>query len=81
MEEKKTACMRVSADYIGEKKINQVMEWNQISCPNQSSCLNEKARGPFNMHQSSWLDSLPGLMVMLACLFALYNMDQFKQVI
>ena len=42
MEEKKTACMRVSADYIGEKKIKQVMEWNQISCPNQSSCLNEK---------------------------------------
>lgn len=39
---KKTACVRVSADYIGEKKINQAMEWNQISCPNQSSCPNEK---------------------------------------
>ena len=41
-EKKITACMRVSADYIEEKKINQVMEWNKISCPNQSSCLNEK---------------------------------------
>lgn len=39
---KKTACMRVSADHIDEKKINHVMEWNQISCPNQSSCQNEK---------------------------------------
>lgn len=38
----KTACVRVSADHIDGKKINQVMEWNQISCSNQSSCQNEK---------------------------------------